>query len=203
MVPKNPLNQNPQAKCGAKTKQAGKCKKEAGYGTTHLGYGKCKWHGGSTQSGTVAATKQRVRLEAQMYGTPIDIEPHEALLQEVRRCAGHVHWLGELIATATDPNQLTEITQSGEILGVWMRMYHEERKMLVSAAANAVRAGVAEREVAVAESQARLLAQAVQAILADPDLGLDARQRMAAPGIARRHMLALGEAVVDAEVVES
>lgn len=35
-------------RCGAKTRSGTPCKKEAGWGTDHLGQGKCKLHGGAT-----------------------------------------------------------------------------------------------------------------------------------------------------------
>jgi hypothetical protein len=35
-------------KCGAKTRNGGRCEKSAGWGTLHVGQGKCKLHGGAT-----------------------------------------------------------------------------------------------------------------------------------------------------------
>ena len=32
------------------------------------------------------------------FGLPREVDPHEALLEEVHRMAGHVAWLGELVA---------------------------------------------------------------------------------------------------------
>lgn len=34
--------------CGAKTRQGGGCKQKAGWGTDHVGIGRCKLHGGAT-----------------------------------------------------------------------------------------------------------------------------------------------------------
>lgn len=34
--------------CGAKTRSAGRCRKQAGWGTDHLGQGRCRLHGGSS-----------------------------------------------------------------------------------------------------------------------------------------------------------
>lgn len=34
--------------CGARTRQGHACKRVAGYGTDHLGRGRCKWHGGAS-----------------------------------------------------------------------------------------------------------------------------------------------------------
>src|SRR5689334_11708073 len=52
-----PLPATTGKKCGAKlrgkeTKDSGRtCVKPAGYGTQHLGYGKCKFHGGNAPAG--------------------------------------------------------------------------------------------------------------------------------------------------------
>ena len=41
----------PDEFCNARKKSGGYCSKVAGYGTDHLGYGRCKFHGGSSLSG--------------------------------------------------------------------------------------------------------------------------------------------------------
>ena len=38
-----------KAKCGAKTRQGHPCKLPAGFGTDHLGSGRCKYHGGASK----------------------------------------------------------------------------------------------------------------------------------------------------------
>ena len=48
------------ATCGARKKQGpGTCTRPAGWGTDHPGFGQCKLHGGSTQSGTKAAAERQ------------------------------------------------------------------------------------------------------------------------------------------------
>lgn len=37
--------------CGAKTKSGGICKKKSGWGTDHVGTGKCRLHGGNSKAG--------------------------------------------------------------------------------------------------------------------------------------------------------
>ena len=41
------------------------CSHEAGYGTSHKGFGQCKFHGGATYSGTRAAQAARLSAEAE------------------------------------------------------------------------------------------------------------------------------------------
>lgn len=139
-----------------------------------------------------------------IYGGPIDVTPEEALLQEVRRTAGHVAWLGRLIAGMESEDELwgyvgSAGSQSDEKGSrdfyasiepvVWLRLYHQERAHLKSVAKAAIDAGIAERQVRLAEQQADLLAGALQAIL--NDLGLTEKQRKQAPGIVRRHLQSL------------
>lgn len=44
-----PTNDNGQFICGAKTRRGTICQLPAGYGTHHLGTGRCKYHGGSSR----------------------------------------------------------------------------------------------------------------------------------------------------------
>jgi hypothetical protein len=72
---------------------------------------------------------------------------------------------------------------------VWIEMYQEERRMLARVCKMALDAGVAERQVRVAEAQGELLAGVIKSMLGD--LGLNSKQQGEAPAIVRRHLLAL------------
>src|SRR5260221_239026 len=74
------------------------CHNPAGWKTTHPGFGRCKFHGGSAPSGIKAAERSMVAETLVTYGGPIDIDPAQALLTEVRRPAGHVEWLRRILA---------------------------------------------------------------------------------------------------------
>lgn len=45
-------------RCGAKAKNGGRCRKEAGWGTDHVGYGTCRLHGGNMRTHRIAAHRQ-------------------------------------------------------------------------------------------------------------------------------------------------
>src|SRR5207245_1155584 len=62
------------------------------------GFGPCFRHGGSTRNHQVAAGKAMAEQRMRTYGSPIDVELHVALLEEVRRTAGHVAWLNEVVS---------------------------------------------------------------------------------------------------------
>lgn len=71
------------ALCGASTKAGSPCRKPAGSGTDHVGYGQCKLHLGSTQRGVIHAAK----LEAAALGLEHQIEPHVAILRALGQAA--------------------------------------------------------------------------------------------------------------------
>lgn len=182
--PKRRLGETTNELCGGKSKASGKpCKNVAGFGTDHLGFGNCKWHFGNSQAGIVHATKLALQTQQVQYGAPINIDPHQALLDEVHRAAGHVAWL-EAKVRALNDNELSESTIGGKVPNFWIRWYTDERQRLLVAAATCIKAGVAERQVQVAEEQGRILAVSIRRIL--DQLGLSAEQQRAAPEVVRK-----------------
>lgn len=194
------LNKPQGAKCGTRKSDGTPCKMPAGAGTDHLGFGKCKYHGGNSAALKQHAAREAAAFRMQAFGTPIDIDPGTALLQEVRRSAGIVQWLGEVIAQFTTgldleggAREARDVVQAlggqGRAAAVWVDLYFRERKNLAQTAKLALDAGVAERQVQLQEEQGRLLAMVIQGVLGDLNLTVD--QRTAAPGIVRRHLLAI------------
>ena len=185
-------------KCNSlKTDKSGdRCKQAAGLGTDHPGWGRCKFHGGSTQSGKTSALKEKLSEKERFLGNEVVIEPTEALLGEIRRTAGHVNWLhGQILRFGDDMGDngssvvLFQIGDVGQMKASWVKLYQDERTHLVKVAKMALDAGVAERQVKLAESQGELIATALRGIL--KDLGLSAEQEALAPDIVRRHLRAV------------
>jgi hypothetical protein len=168
--------------CGANKRQGeGTCARPAGWGTDHPGIGKCKLHGGGTQSHKAAAKTEMARQAVVTYGLPRKISPDAALLEEVWRTAGHVQWLSELVQLA-DPGSLTQRGEQGVVTeSVWVKLYRDERAHLVAVSKAAIAAGIAERQVRVAEQQGALLAGAVNRIL--DGLNLTKQQRALVPQV--------------------
>lgn len=187
--------------CDSPKKNGERCRHQAGYGTDHLGYGRCKFHGGNSPTHKAKAAREMVQDRMVAFGTPIDVEPGEALLGEVRRSAGIVRWLEQVIAEFSQVpietlredarSILQTMGDQGREIGVWVKLYQDERKMLREAANLALRSNIAERQVQLAEEQGRLLAHVIQAVLGDPELGLSAQQRQASRAVAQRHLLAI------------
>lgn len=177
--------------CGAKKRQGeGNCTRPAGWGTSHVGEGPCKLHGGSTWSvakgSHLRLVERRMREAMVTYGLPIETSPADALLAEVYRTVGAVKWLGDCIAEL-EPDALTwgttQIKTGGHDGGitetavphVLLQLYQDERKHLVRVSAEAIRCGIEERRVRLAESHGALVANVIRGVLAD--LGLSTEQQ--------------------------
>ncbi|MGI5155791.1 hypothetical protein [Microbispora sp. CA-102843] len=152
------------------------CHRPAGWGTDHVGIGRCKLHGGSTPNHGTAARQEIARQAVVTYGLPREIDPAAALLEEVYRTAGHVAWLGAKVAEMDEDDLVwgrTEAVEkaSGEFPGtdttraakpnVWLELYRQERKHLVEVSAAAIRSGVDAALVRLTEQQAAILAGVV------------------------------------------
>lgn len=174
-------------------------------------------HGGKSPQALRAAERRladrAARAAVVTYGLPREIDPADALLEEVWRTAGAVAWLEDqvrAIAPADLVRIQTETTrQSSSDVGdgekrsaaverrveatenVWVRLYREERRHLVAVCEAALRAGIEERRVRIQQEQGRLVAAIVRAVLDDPELALDGRQREIGRGVAVRHLRVL------------
>lgn len=177
----------------------GLCANPAGLGTDHPGEGPCKLHGGNSPSVLKRLAQknalQNSRTHAiQILGLPIHIGPHEALLMEVQRTAGHIEWLGQKISQIGEESEI-EALQQWTVMGIkpsfWLEQYQAERHHLVLVSKAAIQCGVAERAVALAEEQGKLLAMAIRAILWDAALELTPLQQSKAPAVIRKHLLSL------------
>jgi hypothetical protein len=178
--------------CGAKAK-SGTCRNIAGKGTEHKGVGHCSRHGGNTPSHVKAASLEIARIECKTLGIPVETTPADALLEEVAEAKGNVVFYRRLIQELpTHPEPDVFVVEDGE--GYWqrgkigvygptdhvsgvptgeakehilVRLYNEERKRLRDASEGALKAGVEERRVRVAEADAeRIMDAQVQALLA-------------------------------------
>lgn len=165
--------------CGAKTRSGGKCKKQKGWGTDHLGNGRCKLHGGSTANGEKSAAKEAATIMGEM----LDVEPHEALLTCVRIAAGEVAYCSTQIG---DLEKATESTMFGEKLNVWIEVRQGAVAQLAKYSKMALDAGVAERQIQLAERYGEMLATLISGILGD--LGLSKPQQEKAPVIVTKHL---------------
>lgn len=156
----------------------------------------CGAHGGRSPRGKAAGLRRveeaQARNLAVTYGSPVAVDPHTALLGELHRTAGHVAWLGELVAQLhheddSDPTVLgnpsmrdpeePHVTRSGlkqytrtekftvEQESVWLTMYRNERAHLAKVAKDCIAAGIAERQVRLHEAVVTSLARTISEIV--------------------------------------
>lgn len=166
----------------------------------------CVTHGGRAPQVRAAATARLAAAAAAAdvatYGARRDIDPAEALLEEVQWSAGHVAWLrarvGELDAKAlamgvaeqrvsADGSKVVVIRAQAN---VWVDLYERERRHLVAVCAAALRAGIEDRTVRLAERQGELLAVVIRGVLTDLDLSAAQQARVAE--VVPRHLRAIG-----------
>jgi hypothetical protein len=192
-------------KCGGKKRQPpyGPCTRPAGWGTNHPGTGRCKLHGGSTQSHNEAAQVEQARRDVELFGAAKDVHPAQALLELVQWTAGEVdYWRARVreIEVADLTWGTTKVKEGGDDRGTTQEAKPAvEYVMLVDAsnrlekyASAALRAGVDAALVRIAESQGSRLFDAIEQILAA--LGLTDQQRALVPTVVPPILRAIGEA---------
>lgn len=214
MPTKDPL------KCGAHGRQKDSpCDLGAGWGTAHPGVGRCKFHGGLSPQAQLSGQLVIARREQMVMGTPLPIEPHEAILQCIAIAAGEVRYaseriaeldladaVGNVVTTTTrplktggggeNPGTLVEETRhEAPALHIWISTRRAAMDRLVQYSATALKAGVEERRVRVAENVGQALADAIRGVLEDLGVSDDPR----APAVMRKHLeRASGVSVLEA-----
>ena len=134
-------------------------------------------------SGTLPAPNAAQLEEAKRYGSERHINPFVTLLEEVRRTAGHVAWLGLKVQEA--PSDLSLLEDYSQ----WLKLYRSERAHLVKVSETAVRLGLEERVVRVEERKAEIMVRAMIATL--DALGISQEMRDQVPGILRQQLLSI------------
>jgi hypothetical protein len=177
-------------------------------------------HGGRSPGGKQAAAKQEAEQQvATVMGIPIDVDPMDALLWCVRISAGEVayaSWKVEQLeeddaviapvervtrdATGEHAESYTEEKTSNIVeMNIWIRVRQGAMDRLAKFSKMAVDAGVAQRQVEMAEGAGGELAVAIREIL--DALGLSADQERRAPMVVRSALRRLEAAPPGADIV--
>lgn len=165
MTDSQPVAGHEKAYCEAKTRGGGPCRRPAGWGTDHLGIGKCKLHGGATPNHSKAAADEKVRRLRALYAPVPIVDPSgrmaevtaeiDALYRAVRD-----HLTGyEIGEWATDANR-PHVVLLRELLSL-MRSFLSDWQRL----------GMEERMVRLDERRAALVCAVLEATLLELDLG--------------------------------
>lgn len=188
---------------GHRKHDGGPCTQNRMHGSTV-----CKKHGGMAPQVREAAARRLAvaRAEAEVQrelirnGEVPQAHPLDVLLERVWRSAAFVRVLEQLVSgLAVSPDETEDEgaaiygpDHSGdqrshvylELLGQWSDRAARYSKL-------ALDAGVAEREIRLAERQGEIVANLIRSVLEDPELALDAGQREVAGLVAQRHLRAL------------
>lgn len=190
-------------KCSAKRSNGEPCTK-----WPVTGQRVCNTHGGSSPQAKAAAERRLQTAQAETavatFGLPREVDPRDALLEEVYRSAGAVDWLQRQVRALEAEDVVwgksEEVNkQSGEFAGVdttyraaihvWVDLLNRERKHLVDVCKTAIAAGLEERRVRLAEQQGAMLAGVIKNILGDLDLSAEQQARVGE--IVPRHLRAV------------
>ena len=178
------------AMCGGKLRQGtGTCKRPAGAGTDHPGFGNCKLHGGSTPGGAKAAAKAEGRwLLGQLVP---DRGPVVDPLAELRQVGALVmQWMGACqSALETLRDYRYEAERGGEQLRSEVAMFERSMDRSATFLATLAKLGLDERQVAVSEAKASMLLRALEAGLAEH--GITGPQATAIKQATGRHLKVL------------
>lgn len=196
------------ALCGANKRSGGTCRRSAGWGTGHVGVGRCKNHLGATPNHELHGQLILARREAAVMGTPLDADPHEAILECIRISAGEVAYASERIAELQDDQVVGPVVTTRPLkhekgaeskterveehgppaVHIWIEVRHRAMDRLVTYSKVAIAAGIAERQVQIAERQGQLLAEVIRGILGD----LGVANHPQAPAVVRKHLSLVG-----------
>lgn len=181
----------------------------------------CRYHGGATKAARAKAAQNvaesEARAVAHRFSVPVDTTPTEALLDEVRWTAGHVRFFRQQVQALIGDEELlnrerhplvwgvtkeqekeatkhpgTDVTEEARV-SIWWTLYCQERDRLAAVSTAAVRAGVEERRVRLAEQQGDVIVEAIRAILAD--LRLSPEQQVLVGTVVPQHLRLLAGGV--------
>lgn len=199
------LSRHPQrVRCTGTSKASGeRCKRAAIWGGNV-----CHRHGGAAPQ---VKARAAVRAELLRWGAgDTTLDPATVLLRLVTQAANRAEFYAALLeeqyqAVANGDKKTTLPSKVGVLIGHkyaldkngvpvaieeairgLVQLEGVERDRAANFATKAVAAGLAERAVKIAERQQAIVAELLQAVLSDPELGLTAEQRKAAPVVARR-----------------
>ncbi len=144
-----------------------------------------RWTSGHVQ--WLRGKVQELEQQVTHYTSPEGEEDEAAFFSQHPNHARHglVWGKTKIVDKGSGPAPGTDTTETAGP-SIWYVLYVSEREHLVKVCTAALRAGVEERQVKLAEAQGEQVAGVIRAILAD--LGLTAEQQAAAPEVASRHL---------------
>lgn len=167
-----PIKRSPQYYCTAKKSDGSSCKAYAIKG------GKvCRVHGGATRQVRAAAARraqeEAARKQLAALGEPEPVDPSDALLHLISWKYGEVKWLRQRVQDLPGDELTWGVAQTDVGVGpegpidrvtekaspsVWWALLRQAEDQLANYAERALRAGIEERKVRIAEQQGDIIA---------------------------------------------
>lgn len=165
--------------CDAKKRQGeGTCTRPAGWGTDHVGVGRCKLHGGSTPRQSRGAQAQAVENEARKTLGRLQAVPVSDPLTELSKLAGEVLAWKELIA-----EQVATLTSvgyegmTGEQVRGGVQVFERALDRCSSVLGLIAKLNIDERLARIEEAKADAIVKAFEAGLAEAGVSGEALVR--------------------------
>lgn len=163
------------------------CQRPPGWGTDHLGFGRCRHHGGATPNGIKSAAVREARQRGLEFGQNHQtIDPADAMRQELARTHQLLEWARQkcqAIIEQTEENQKKAPKQRDENIPApvdiildsrfigYKNILDDERDRLVRIARSSMDASIQNRKQQLAEALAAVVIDCFHAMTrAIPDL---------------------------------
>ncbi|WP_128381264.1 hypothetical protein [Streptomyces cavernae] len=182
-------------RCGAQKRQGEPgetCTFVAGWGTDHVGTGRCRLHGGNTRNQRAAAHAQKAEQEARALLASLDVTPVDNPFTALSRLAGQAVAWQETIAGIV--NQLGDRVRyegagGNEQLRAEIVLYERAMDRCAQVLGMIARLNIEDRMARVSEQQAEIVVAAIEAALAAA--GVTGRDADEARTVAARHLRAV------------
>lgn len=182
-------------KCGAQKRQGAPgetCTFVAGWGTDHVGTGRCRLHGGNTRNQRAAARAEQVEQQARALLASLDVTPIDNPFTALATLAGQAVAWQETIASIV--NKLGDrIRYEGaggnEQLRAEIALYERAMDRCAQVLGLIARLNIEDRMARVSEQQAEIVVSAIEAALASA--GVTGRDADEARKVAARHLRAV------------
>ncbi|MEW2301991.1 hypothetical protein AB0958_18790 [Streptomyces sp. NPDC006655] len=182
-------------KCGAQKRQGAPgetCTFVAGWGTDHVGTGRCRLHGGNTRNQRTAARAEKADQEARRLLAQLDVQPVDDPFAALSRLAGQVlAWQEAISRIVNDLGDRVryEGASGAEQLRAEIALYERAMDRTGSVLGMIAKLNIEDRMARVTERQADALVSALEAALAAA--GVTGTQADDARKAAARHLRAV------------
>lgn len=152
------------------------CQQPPGAGTDHKGFGRCRFHGGTSATGTKRAAVIEAKARAKEFGNSQShrIDPADALKQELARTNAMLEWARnmcqQLIDQQPKSDQTTDIIDNSQFVA-YRTIMDQERDRLVRIARGSLEVSIQDRKTALAEALASVVIECFHSMTRQiPDL---------------------------------